>query len=845
MSRLHELVFRIDGVLSNNTKRNFADMNKSISGMADRLKKLEKINFKTEKYEALKKKIDITKNSLYKATQESNKFRTEFEKSKETTNALKNSWSEAQQKADELAMAIAKSTSPTKEMRSAFSVAKLEAKKAKEEFKNSAKATAGLEHNYKTANSTVKVLNGNLERETNNLQNLKKELEGAGFSSNNFAEKQEQLAKKLEKAQKIQSLKTKANNSWQDTSQKGKGLLKSGAKYGAALTVPLKFAIDSETTMADIGKVVDFDSIAERTQFEQKMRQKLGKELPMSFKDYGELIGNAAGAGIKKSELLNFSEDAAKMSVAFDIEAGEAGEKMAKWRSAFRMNQEEVMQLADKINYLSNNSAATAPAISNIVSRVGALGGVAGMTSGDVAAIGTSMVSMGVGEEVGATAIKKMATSLTKGSAATKSQQAVFERLGLSANQVAKNMQKDAQGTILQVLEGIKKLPKEAQATNLTQLFGEESVQAIAPLLGNLELLKTQFENVDESAGKFKNSMQEEFNIRSDTAANKLQLLKNNMNNLTTIVGQALLPTFVNITGRLVDMTQKISEFAKDNPKLVSGLVKVAVGLGGIVVASKGILFINSLLHSLRLSAKLLYTVISANPVLLVIGGIIAALLVLYKNWDKVKNYITKGIELIHNKFEWFKNTVVNIFGKILSAGIKAGKGIKKFFWDAIMWIPNKLSKIKDSIKNIGGKSKSLVNGKNHINGYAKGGIITSPELAMVGEGGSHEAIIPLDGSNNAYKLWQYAGQRLGAIANASPGSISITPYKGGTTIVREDSGQTYVINLTINVDADGDTELERKLENALLKASPRLRTMIKKMIDDIRNDKRRLSYDY
>ncbi|UTW68688.1 phage tail tape measure protein [Anaerobacillus sp. HL2] len=40
------------------------------------------------------------------------------------------------------------------------------------------------------------------------------------------------------------------------------------------------------------------------------------------------------------------------MGVAFDVTADEAGQMMAEWRTAFKMNQTEVSTLADQINYL-------------------------------------------------------------------------------------------------------------------------------------------------------------------------------------------------------------------------------------------------------------------------------------------------------------------------------------------------------------------------------------------------------------------------------------------------------------------------------------------------------------
>lgn len=51
---------------------------------------------------------------------------------------------------------------------------------------------------------------------------------------------------------------------------------------------------------------------------------------------------------------------------------------------------------------------------------------------------------------------------------------------------------------------------------------------------------------------------------------------------------------------------------------------------------------------------------------------------------------------------------------------------------------------------------------KKGIPGYADGGIVTSPQISWLAEGGYPESVIPLDGSRNAIDLWEKTGQLLG-----------------------------------------------------------------------------------
>ena len=156
----------------------------------------------------------------------------------------------------------------------------------------------------------------------------------------------------------------------------------------------------------------------------------------------------AAGgqAGIAREDLLLFAESAAKMGVAFDVTADQAGDMMATWRTAFGLGQKQVTALADQINYLSNTSAASAPKIADVVTRVGGLGKLVGLNSGQVAALGGALVAVGAPSEVAATGMQNMMLALTAGASATKKQSEAFQALGFDAEQLAVMMQQDAQG---------------------------------------------------------------------------------------------------------------------------------------------------------------------------------------------------------------------------------------------------------------------------------------------------------------------------------------------------------------------------------------------------------------
>ena len=199
-----------------------------------------------------------------------------------------------------------------------------------------------------------------------------------------------------------------------------------------------------------------------------------------------------------------------------------------------------------------------------------------------------------------------MMLGLVSGASATKSQAEAFAALGLNATDVAQRMQTDAQGTIIDVLTRIRELPKEAQAANLKDLFGSESISAIAPLLTQLDNLKTNFERVGE-ASQYAGSMQAEYEARAGTTANQLQLTKNNIMALAVSVGSVLLPPLNELLSSASTVIGTMADWAAQNPEITSGLLTVAGTVAGLVLT---MLTVNAAVagwNNLRASSICLY----------------------------------------------------------------------------------------------------------------------------------------------------------------------------------------------------------------------------------------------
>lgn len=597
---------------------------------------------------------------------------------------------------------------------------------------------------------------------------------------------------------------------------------------GSDLMETSQAAIDFESSMADVKKVVDFDTPQQFKEMGNDILE-MTKTIPMAAQDLAQIVAAGGQSGIAREDLTGFAESAAKMGVAFDISAGQAGDMMAKWRTAFKLNQTEVVDLADKINYLGNTTAASAPLISDVVTRIGPLGEVGGVAAGEIAALGASMVGSGIQSDVAATGLKNMILALTAGESATKSQVGALNELGLSAEDVAQGMQDNAKETILKVLDAIRGLDKVKQASVLSDLFGKESLGAIAPLLSNLDGVQDNLNKVADSS-KYAGSMEGEFSARSETTANSLQLAKNNMEAFKIAIGNGLIPAMTPMISLLTQGVKWVSGIAQEFPGAASVLgtaaVSIAIFCGAVGALSTLAGTVQTVATFVQWAkeaglATRIWTGIqwawnaamTANPIGVVIMGIAALIAigyVLYQNWDTISSFAATMWEGGRQAIADFCGTISNKVAEVCD------------------WVQGKWQALKDFLSH---PIDALVNYNQSIGSApdvaanAAGGIYNRGSFLTTFAEDSPEAAIPIDGSQRALGLWQETGRRLGAL-NAS----GIAPQKSGT----RSTTINFAPQITIQGNADKST-----MESAMKDAVSDLRRMLK----DIQRDERRLSY--
>lgn len=365
------------------------------------------------------------------------------------------------------------------------------------------------------------------------------------------------------------------------------------------VVLPIKMAADFESSMADVRKVVDFDTPQQFQQMQQDLLA-MTHRIPMAGKELAAIAASGGQLGIARQDIAGFTETVAKMSVAFDMSADAAGDSMAKLANVYQIPIAQIGKLGDAINHLSNSSPAKA---SDIVTALGRVGGVAkqfGLTELQTASLANAFISLGKPPEVAGTAINGMLTKLMTADKGGRKFQAALKAMGISAQELKANIAKNGEQALVGFLQQINKLPKAKQMGTLVDLFGLEYADDVAVLAGSIETYQKSINALKETGkdGKpaFAGSMDKEFAARSATTANNWQLFKNQMAHLAISIGSVMLPAVNDLLGSLKPMVEQFIRFSQAHPNFIKNIY---LGIAAMVGFKAGSLAVRYGLSSL------------------------------------------------------------------------------------------------------------------------------------------------------------------------------------------------------------------------------------------------------
>lgn len=255
----------------------------------------------------------------------------------------------------------------------------------------------------------------------------------------------------------------------------------------------------------------------------------------------------------------------------------------------------------------------------------------------------------------------------------------------------------------------------------------------------------------------------------------------------------------VDLVGQLAAWFSNLSPSTQAAIAAIAGIIAVGapllLGLGKVAFA------ISSIMSLISVLGPAIGGIVAAlGPVILIIGAVIAAGVLLYKNWDLIK---AKAIDIKNNIIATWNNTKQSVISTVnaLKAGLSSAwaaiHSAVSSAWNAVKnaiitpiqnakdtligivntiksWFPIKLGNLFTfKLPHVSIGSKTVTVGDKEVtvptfsvDWYAKGGIFDGAQLIGVGEAGP-EAVVPLD------KFWKKL-DKIAEASNASPIVVNV-----------------------------------------------------------------------
>jgi len=550
----------------------------------------------------------------------------------------------------------------------------------------SANPTAKMIRDQQRAQLAVNRLTQSEQGQTAQLAQLRQRLQQAGVDVNNLSQHEAGLAADLARANRAMQEQQErlrrlnaTNQQYQRSMQQsnairstGAGMVAGGIVAGAPIVKIIKDYASFEDAMLGVAKQVEGarNQNGQLTATYYAMADSikhLATQIPLATNEIAAIVESGARMGIKgKDNLLTFAKTTATVATAFDLPVDQVGEDMAKIADLYKVPIKNISQLGDVINYLDDNTLSKGSEIIDVMKRIAGVAASVGMSYKEAAALGSSFLSMGSTAEVSASAANAMIRELAIANIQPKRFLAGLDAIGLKANEVQDGMSKNATGTIVKVLEAIKKLPENKQLEVTTQLFGKEYGDDASKLANNLAIYKEQLALT--SSSKANGSMDKEAQAKLQTLSAQWQILKNQLFNQSSELGSLLGQDVKEIVSDIGGVLKNVTLWVKANPELTSSLLKglaaisilsIALGSLAIVVGSilvpfamfrfvlgylgmGGLSFIGVLkgmVTALRFVFFAIRGLLMINPVTAAITLLATAAYLIYQNWAPIKAF--------------------------------------------------------------------------------------------------------------------------------------------------------------------------------------------------------------
>lgn len=555
----------------------------------------------------------------------------------------------------------------------------------------------------------------------NELKAIKKQLvdQNLDRESAEFREVEREIVKAKSQLKQFQKELTAVGSARltalsQSFKQLGDKMTQMGTTLTTKITLPLSIVGGTAAKkFADVDKVMTLtNSTMNNTAEEAKLLSDAMKDAAANS-TYG--MNDAATATLNFARAgLDASQAASALAPAMNLAAGEGGNLdtvsagLVATINGFQGSFEEAGAYADVFANACNNSALDVDSLASSMSTAAPVFAAAGYSVNDAALYMGVMANNGIEASEAANALKSGFARLLPDAKGGKKAMEEFGWSILDGN----GQMKDSVTIQSELHDAFANLSEAEQISTAQAMFGTTQYSKW------LALINTAPEDVDKlntAIGEQGTASQMAADMMSGFGGS-IESLKSQIDVAVTSLGEALAPTIE----KVVEWIKKAVEWFNsldDKTKTMIATIGIAVAAVGPIILILGKLFaiVGTVIGGISKFigvAKLLVSVLG-GPVSIAIAAAIAIGVLLYKNWDTIKEKATQLKDWVVEKWTALKDSVVNTVTNLKDSVVGAWTSLKDGVIGAFTtvkdtvtgiastvydWVTQKWTSLKDSV---------------------------------------------------------------------------------------------------------------------------------------------------
>lgn len=731
------------------------------------------------------------------------------------------------------------------------------------QMRDTANPSATLIRQFEAAGRESQRLNTRLDSQRQHLQQLRGRLSDAGISTSNLSSHERELARNIERTnqqlaeqrRRMNEVRRLERQSQQmgDMRNKAIGLAAGGAAATYAGARFIQPGLDLETNLSKVQAVTRLDKNSLQYQALVEQAKELGASTQFTSADAAAGQTFLAMAGFTPESVKAAMPGMLDLALAGGMELDRTADIASNILSGMKIDPSKMNNLSDVLAGTFTRSNTNIEMLGETMKYAAPGAALLGVSLEQSAAMAGKLGDAGIQASMAGTAMRAIMSRMASGPKATIE---ALDRLGVKTSDANGNL-RQMPDILKEIHDKTKKLGNAEQSELFKDIAGEEAGGALAILVdqagsGALQELIGELQNAQGEAGNLANTM-------SDNTVGDFKSMTSAIDALRTSIFDANGGALREFIQTLTAMTQRMTAFANENPKLMAvlGQLFAILAIGAVIIGGLGAVMLTILGPMALLRASLvtlglpttltpltmlgkafgmvggavraLTMTLMANPILALVLAIAVLAFTIYKNWDtlgpmfaalweRIKAIFNMGIQALKSFIMNF--TPVGLFIRAFAAvwpylsGL--GAKFKQYGMNMLEGLKNgilgKAQAVVSSISNVVGRIKGAFTGSKGMDIHSPSRVFDSYGGYMMqglGRGILSNAGIPVSATKSI------AGQ----INDYAPISIdsrkSILPPRGQSSMAM--MGGMSSGNITININGATDPQaVAREVQRVL-----------------------------